>query len=249
MAMARDDDYVIIPCQKCEADIGKPPVFSEFHIQMMKKRRGDFNLIQNRPRCLTCLKYLARDPSKVGEDEVVELKNCSGCELATYCSVGDCQEKHFLIHKWFCKPKCDFSTEELAWKYNSLTLTFDKYGRVVIKELTEQEEEELHLLHNLHHYVQGTLSMNYVLLNNFIKHNIYGIFMNDFVDPRAKYFKYRIFVKLAWMFLGNWDLSWYHVKSSLCINSQKRQNAKLFMTKHLEKCDLLDDIYQSFEKG
>ena len=98
--MTRDDDYIRIPCKKCVSDIGKPPVLSEFYIQMKKKRRGDFNLIEDRPRCLNCLKYLARDSTNVAVDEVAKLKDCSGCEIAKYCSVGDCQEKHFLIHKW-----------------------------------------------------------------------------------------------------------------------------------------------------
>ena len=179
--MMEDNDYITIPCKRCVEDIGKPPVFSEFYVQVMKQRRGDFNLIQDRPRCLNCLKYLARDSSNVGDDEVAQLKDCFGCKIAKYCSVGDCQEKHFLIHKWLCKPKNDFSMEELAWKYNSLNLTLDKYGKVVQKELNKQEYDELQLLHNSHHYVQGILSMNHGLLNHFLVHNIDGILFNYFI--------------------------------------------------------------------
>ena len=155
--MARDDDYVRIPCKKCEANIGKPPVFSEFHIQMMKKRRGDFNIIQDRPRCLNCLKYLARDSSNVDEDQVAKLKDCSECEIAKYCSIGDCQEKHFLIHKWLCKSKNDFSKEELAWKYNSLLLTWSKDGQVMPKSVSEKEFCEMDLL-QVRHFLKNTYS-------------------------------------------------------------------------------------------
>ena len=202
--MTRDDDYIRIPCKKCVNDIGKPPVLSEFYIQMKKKRRGDFNLIQDRPRCLNCLKYLARDSSNVGGDEVAKLKDCSRCEIAKYCSVGDCQEKHFLMHKWFCKPKCELTRKCISWN-----LIFDKDGKVGPKiEISEQEEEKLYLLHNYHHFVQGLLSMNGALLNHFQRNNSTSASLTDEFEFRGGRLDVKRQISVAFMFLGEWDSLW-----------------------------------------
>ena len=157
----KDNVFKRIQCKRCSEDIGKDPVFTEFHVQMMKKKKGNFNFIQDRHRCLNCLKYLAKDPSKVGVDEVAKLKNCSGCDIAKYCFVGDCQEKHYLIHKWFCKPRRDFSKEEFAWRYNSLLMTWNKDDRVVQKSLSDKELEKMDLLQVIHHYEEGELAWRY----------------------------------------------------------------------------------------
>ena len=246
--MTRDDDYIRIPCKKCVSDIGKPPVLSEFYIQMKKKRRGDFNLIQDRPRCLNCLKYLARDSTNVGEDEVAKLKECSGCEIAKYCSVGDCQDKHFLIHKWLCKPKNDFSIEDLAWKYNSLILTNSHDGQVVPKNLSEQEFCEMDLLQVNHCYVQGILSLNGALLDHFLKNSYNDIMLNEFIDPRIKATNHTLtnVVCAAFMFRGDWEFVWEYVKLELyrsCHNF-----TTVVKLKNIVECGSHDNIIVALKK-
>ena len=248
--MKKDNDYIRIPCKRCIEDIGKPPVFSELYVQAMRKRRGDFNFIQNRPRCLNCLKYLARDPSKVGEDEVAKLIECSGCEIAKYCSVSNCQEKHFLIHKWFCKQKCEFSKEELARKYDSLSLIFDKDCKVAPKmKMSEQEEQVVYLLHNYHHFVQGLLSMNGELLHHFQRNNFSpALLTNEFVEFRSGRLDLKRQLSVAYMYLGEWDSLWECVKSQLCKSSMNRKKNEAVETENISKCGTHDDIIVALKK-
>ena len=215
---------------------------------MKEKRRGDFNLIQDRPRCLNCLKYLARDSSNIGEDEVAKLKICSGCEIAKYCSIGDCQEKHFLIHKWLCKSKNDFSKEELAWKYNSLLLTWSKDGQVMPKILSEDEFCEMDLLQVSHYYVQGILSLNGALLDHFLKNSYNGIMLNEFVDPRTKRINYTLtnVVCAAFMFLGDWNFVWECVKFELYKSCCKF--ATVIKRKNIVECGIHDNIIVALKK-
>ena len=244
----KDNVFKRIQCKRCSEDIGKDPVFTEFHVQMMKKKKGNFNFIQDRHRCLNCLKYLAKDPSKVGVDEVAKLKNCSGCDIAKYCFVGDCQEKHNVIHKWFCKPKCDFSKEELAWRYNSLLMTWDKDDRVVPKHLSDQELDEMDLLQVIHHYVQGILSLNGALLEHFLQNSNENLIKNEFVDSRIKTFNYTLtnLVCAASMFREDWNSVWECVKSQFHNPCHNFTNVR--MSQNLADCGMHENIITALKK-
>ena len=134
----KHEGFKRIPCKHCIEDIARAPAFTDLYLQAMKKMRKDLDLVPDRHRCAHCLKFLARDSTKVAEDEVTQLKLCPGCLVTLYCYVGDCQEKHAPVHKWFCKPFRNFRKEEFADEYNSLVLT-SLDGVVMVKTLCEKE--------------------------------------------------------------------------------------------------------------
>ena len=216
----------------------------------MKKKRQDLDFIPNRHRCLHCLKFRARDPKKVGDDEVAQLKFCSGCNIAEYCSEGDCQEKHAPVHKWFCKPIQNFKYDEIAWQYNSLVLTWSHDCKVVEKPLSKKDSKKLDSLHMINLFVQGILSQNGYMLGIFRTNNYDGILANPFVDDRAKAAHYLTKETCITAFLlGDWEYVHMCTKTELMRNAQRRFNlGNIPMPKHLAKCGVRDNIIKALKK-
>ena len=255
-ATMRDVDYKRIPCKRCIEDIAKAPVFTNLYLQAMKKKNQDLDLVPHRQRCLLCLKFKARDPTKVSEDEVAELKICSGCHIAEYCSEGDCQEKHAPVHKWFCKPFQNFKIDEIAWQYNSTVLEWSQDGQVEGKIMSKKEHENRNSLTMIHLFVQGILSLNGNMLAIFREQNYQGILQNPYIDYRAKegYYLTKEACITA-IFLGDWEYVNLCTKTELMKNVQIRRGLTdcfgvscLPMPKHLVKCGIHDNIIKALKK-
>ena len=252
----RDDDYKRIPCKRCIEDIAKAPVFTNLYLQAMKKKNQDLDLVPHRQRCLLCLKFKARDPTKVSEDEVAELKICSGCHIAEYCSEGDCQEKHAPVHQWFCKPFQNFhDKDKIAWQYNSTVLTCQD-GKVKGKILSKEEQKKRNSLSMIHLFVQGILSLNGNILAKFLEHNFLGILKNPYVDYRAKA-RYYLTKEacISAIFLGDWKYVNFCTKTELMKNVRIRLGVLdsfglggFPMPKHLAKCGIRDNIIKALKK-
>ena len=247
----KDQDFKRIPCKHYIEDISKAPVFSDLYLQAMKKRVKDLDLVPDRHRCAHCLKFLARDSTKVAEDEVTQLKICPGCLVTLYCYVGDCQEKHAAVHKWFCKPFRNVRKEEIAEEYNLVGSTLSKDGTFVGKILGKKEQDKLDSLHKIHLFVQGILSLNRYALAKFKEHNFECILGNPFVDVRAKAAQYLTReVCISALFLGDWERVNFTAKIELMRNAQYRFNlGNIPVPEHLEKCGVNDNIIEALKKS
>ena len=116
------------------------------------KNMTNFGLSRKSPRCSHCLKFQADDPSKVGEDEVGKLFNCSWCKTVKFCSRA-CQKMNFPFHGANCDILKDFKKNKPTW-CSSGQIDWDRgfevmslYAAAIMGEDYELCEEFLSLIH------------------------------------------------------------------------------------------------------